>query len=307
MTLTALVLSCTLKKSPAESSATLIGQEFLDALRGYDVSGELLRVVDHGKYIMGPEVQELEQALAAFTGSRHCITVASGTEALLIALMALDLQPGDEVVTTPFTFAATAEMIVLAGGVGVEQAARAGGHDISVPFTPGRTDASQEQTDVESFAVLEPYADGFRNFAKGKFSLPAEALLLDRAQLLTLTAPELTVLVGGLRVLGANVGGSKHGVLTKKAGALTNDFFVNLLDMDVTWSAVGDDTESFEGRDASGEVVWTGTRADLVFGSNSELRALAEVYASDDATEKFVRDFAAAWGKVTELDRFDLV
>ena len=177
---------------------------------------------------------------------------------------------------------------------------------MTVPFTPGRMDASQAQTDVESFAVLEPIADGFRNYLKGKHSVPAEALLVDKAQLLTLTAPEMTVLVGGLRVLGANAGQSKHGVFTKKPEALTNDFFVNLLDMGTEWKASSDAKDVFEGRDRkTGELKWTGTRVDLVFGSNSQLRALAEVYASSDAQEKFVQDFVAAWNKVMNLDRFE--
>jgi len=199
-----------------------------------------------------------------------------------------------------------ADLIVLGGCAGIEQAAKLAGHDVKVPFSPGRTDASQEQTDVESFAVLEPIADGFRNYARAGLSTPAEQFLLDRAQLMTLTAPEMTVLVGGLRALGANFGQSRHGVLTSAPGTLTNDFFVNLLDMNVEWRPSS--TEGvFEGRDrASGQVRWTGTRVDLVFGSNSELRALAEVYACDDAKEKFVRDFVAAWHKVMNLDRFDL-
>jgi catalase-peroxidase len=201
-----------------------------------------------------------------------------------------------------------ADLIVLAGGAAVEQAARNAGVDVEVPFTPGRTDASQEQTDVESFVNLEPHADGFRNYlGKGNHRLPAEYLLLDKANLLTLSAPELTVLVGGLRVLGANYQQSPLGVFTATPGSLTNDFFVNLLDMGTTWQPVSEDANTFEGRDAAtGEVRWTGSRADLVFGSNSELRALAEVYASDDAKEKFVRDFVAAWDKVMNLDRFDL-
>ncbi|HEY8091638.1 MAG TPA: catalase/peroxidase HPI [Polyangiaceae bacterium] len=198
-----------------------------------------------------------------------------------------------------------ADLIVLAGAAGVEQAARNAGHAVTVPFRPGRTDASQAQTDVASFAVLEPLADGFRNYQKARYPVPAEALLVDKAQLLTLTAPEMTVLVGGLRVLGANVGASKHGVFTKKSGALTSDFFVNLLDMDTEWKPTSDAKDVFEGRDRkTGEVKWTGTRVDLVFGSSSQLRALAEVYASSDAQEKFVRDFVAAWAKVMELDRF---
>ncbi|KJY34993.1 hydroperoxidase [Streptomyces katrae] len=201
-----------------------------------------------------------------------------------------------------------ADLVVLAGGAAVEKAAKEAGFDVEVPFTPGRVDASQEQTDVESFAALEPAADGFRNYLGKGNRLPAEYLLLDRANLLTLSAPEMTVLVGGLRVLGANHGQSSLGVLTDTPGVLTNDFFVNLLDLGTTWTAVSEDESSFEGRDAAtGALRWTGSRADLVFGSNSELRALAEVYASDDAKEKFVKDFVAAWAKVMELDRFDLV
>ena len=200
-----------------------------------------------------------------------------------------------------------ADLIVLGGCAAVEQAARSGGSDVQVPFTPGRTDASQEQTDVESFAALEPTADGFRNYLGKGHRLPAEYLLLDRANLLTLSAPEMTVLVGGLRVLGANHQQSQLGVLTATPGSLTNDFFVNLLDMGITWKPSSADQEIFEARDsAAGEVKWTGSRVDLVFGSNSELRALAEVYASDDAQEKFVRDFVAAWDKVMNLDRFDV-
>ena len=200
-----------------------------------------------------------------------------------------------------------ADLIVLGGSAGVEQAARNAGQDVRVPFTPGRMDASQEQTDVESFAVLEPVADGFRNYQKTRFAVPAEALLLDRAQLLTLTAPEMTVLVGGLRVLNANVEQSKHGVLTKKPEALTNDFFKNLLDMSTQWTANSEAKELYEGRDRkSGELKWTATRADLVFGSNSQLRALAEVYGSSDAQGQFVHAFVAAWDKVMNLDRYDL-
>jgi catalase-peroxidase len=201
-----------------------------------------------------------------------------------------------------------ADLIVLAGGAAVEQAAKDAGLDVEVPFTPGRADASQEQTDVESFAALEPTADGFRNYLGKGSRLPAEYLLIDRANLLTLSAPEMTVLVGGLRVLGANYQQSPLGVFTTTPGSLTNDFFVNLLDMGTTWKATSEDANTFEGRDAAtGQVKWTGSRADLVFGSNSELRALAEVYASDDAKEKFVNDFVAAWDKVMNLDRFDLV
>jgi catalase-peroxidase len=200
-----------------------------------------------------------------------------------------------------------ADLIVLAGGAAVEKAARDAGFEAEVPFAPGRTDAAQDQTDTESFAALEPRADGFRNYLGKGTRQPAEYLLLDKANLLTLSAPEMTVLVGGLRVLGANYDGSKHGVFTATPGTLTNDFFANLLDMGTEWTATSEDATAFEGRDRStGAVRWTGTRADLVFGSNSELRALAEVYASDDAREKFVRDFVAAWVKVMNLDRFDL-
>lgn len=200
-----------------------------------------------------------------------------------------------------------ADLIVLAGGVGIEQAAKAAGQALQVPFTPGRMDASQEQTDVESFAVLEPLADGFRNYQKARFTVTAEEMLVDRAQLLTLTAPEMTVLVGGLRVLGANVGQTAHGVLTQRPGTLSNDFFANLLDMGTAWKPTSEAAELFEGRDrSSGALKWTATRVDLVFGSNSQLRAIAEVYASADAQAKFTQDFVAAWTKVMNLDRFDL-
>lgn len=200
-----------------------------------------------------------------------------------------------------------ADLIVLAGCAGVEQAARNAGHEVTVPFTPGRMDASQEQTDVASFAPLEPVADGFRNYLKTRFAVPAEELLVDKAQLLTLTAPELTVLVGGMRVLNTNFGGSQHGVFTKRPETLTNDFFVNLLDMNTTWKATNENDDEFEGRDrATGALKWTATRVDLIFGSNSQLRALAEVYGSDDSQEKFLQDFVAVWNKVMNLDRFDL-
>jgi catalase-peroxidase len=200
-----------------------------------------------------------------------------------------------------------ADLIVLAGCAGVEQAANNAGHAVTVPFTPGRMDASQEQTDVAGFAALEPIADGFRNYLAGRYSVPSEALLVDKAQLLTLTPPEMTVLVGGMRVLDTNFGGTRHGVLTRRPGALSNDFFVNLLDMGTEWTPLSHDPDVFQGRDRkTGEVRWTGTRVDLIFGSNSELRALAEVYASADAQNKFVEDFVAAWTKVMELDRFDL-
>ena len=200
-----------------------------------------------------------------------------------------------------------ADLIVLAGCAGIEQAAKNAGHNATVPFTPGRMDASQEQTDVESFAVLEPIADAFRNFQKTRYAVSAEELLVDKAQLLTLTAPEMTALVGGMRVLNTNFGQTRHGVFTKRPEALTNDFFVNLLDMGTEWKAVSKDADVFEGRDRkTGELKWTGTRVDLVFGSNSQLRALAEVYGSSDAEKKFVLDFIAAWNKVMNLDRFDL-
>jgi catalase-peroxidase len=200
-----------------------------------------------------------------------------------------------------------ADLIVLGGAAAIEKAAKAGGRDVQVPFTPGRTDATQAQTDVESFSVMEPLVDGFRNYQKKAFTVSAEEMLVDRAQLLTLTAPEMTVLVGGLRVLGANAAGSPHGVFTKRAGTLTNDFFLNIVDIDTSWKPVSEANDAFEGRDRStGEVKWTATRADLVFGSNSQLRALAEVYAQDDMQDRFVSDFVAAWNKVMNADRFEL-
>jgi catalase-peroxidase len=200
-----------------------------------------------------------------------------------------------------------ADLIVLGGCAGLEKAAANAGYAVQVPFTPGRADASQAQTDVVSFAVLEPAADGFRNYLKPHHAASAEEMLIDKAQLLTLTAPELTVLVGGMRVLNANFDGSQHGVFTQQPGSLTNDFFVNLLDLGTTWQATAASQNVFEGRDrATGAVKWTGTRVDLIFGSNSELRALAEVYGCEDAQEKFVQDFVAAWTKVMNLDRFEL-
>jgi catalase-peroxidase len=200
-----------------------------------------------------------------------------------------------------------ADLIVLAGCAAVEQAAKSAGFDVTVPFAPGRTDASQEQTDVESFAVLEPTADGFRNYIRAGEKLPPEQRLLDRANLLNLTAPEMTVLVGGMRALNANYGQSRHGIFTDRPETLTTDFFVNLLDMGTEWKASASEENVYEGRDRkTGAVKWTATAADLVFGANSQLRALAEVYACDDAKEKFVRDFVAAWDKVMRLDRFDL-
>ena len=200
-----------------------------------------------------------------------------------------------------------ADLIVLAGCAGVEQAAKNAGYKVTVPFTPGRMDASQKQTDEASFAVLEPVADGFRNYLKAKYAVTAEELLIDKAQLLTLTAPEMTVLVGGMRALNANFGKSQHGVFTKRPEALTNDFFVNLLDMSTEWKATAEDDNVFEGHDrATGALKWTATRVDLIFGSNSQLRALAEVYGCGDSQEKFLNDFVAAWNKVMNLDRFDL-
>ncbi|MBE0672575.1 MAG: catalase-peroxidase, partial [Anaerolineales bacterium] len=200
-----------------------------------------------------------------------------------------------------------ADLIVLGGCAAVEAAAKAAGHAVEVPFTPGRADATQDQTDAESFAVLEPEADGFRNYQKTTFTVSAEEMLVDKAQLLTLSAPEMTVLVGGLRVLGANAGGSQHGVFTKQPGKLTNDFFVNLTDMGIAWHPTSEAADVFNAHDRkTGEVKWSGTRVDLVFGSNSQLRALAEVYAQDDNKDKFVRDFVAAWNKVMNLDRFDI-
>jgi catalase-peroxidase len=200
-----------------------------------------------------------------------------------------------------------ADLIVLGGNAGVEQAAKAAGHDITAPFTPGRMDATQDQTDVESFGFLEPYADGFRNYLKGRYTIPAEELLIDKAQLLTLTAPELTVLVGGLRVLKTNAIASQAGVFTTRPETLTNDFFVNLLDMSTAWAPLNETQDAFQGHDRkTGELKWTGTRADLIFGSNSQLRAFAEVYGTADSQSKFVHDFVAAWTKVMNLDRFDL-
>jgi catalase-peroxidase len=201
-----------------------------------------------------------------------------------------------------------ADLIVLGGCAGLEQAAKNAGYDITVPFTPGRTDATQEETDVESFAVLEPKADGFRNYQKAKYSVSAEELLVDRAQLLTLTAPEMTVLIGGMRVLNTNFGQSQHGVFTERPETLTNDFFVNLLDMNIEWKPTSKDKDVFEGHDrATGKLKWTGTRVDLIFGSNSQLRALAEVYGCEDSQEKFLQDFVVVWDKIMNLDRFDLI
>jgi catalase-peroxidase len=217
------------------------------------------------------------------------------------------IQKGHNASATGGKSVSIADLIVLGGSAAIEKAAKAAGVTIEVPFTPGRTDATQEQTDVASFAVLEPAADGFRNYQKKKYAVTAEDLLVDKAQLLTLTAPEMTVLIGGLRVLGANYGKAKHGVLTKTPETLTNDFFLNLLDMGTQWKAVSDAQDVFEGRDRkTGASKWTATRVDLVLGSNSQLRAIAEVYGQSDSKEKFVRDFVAAWTKVMNADRFDL-
>jgi catalase-peroxidase len=200
-----------------------------------------------------------------------------------------------------------ADLIVLGGCVGIEQAANNAGKNVHVPFIPGRTDAKEEQTDIKSFSLLEPIADGFRNYLKAKYSISAEELLVDRAQLLTLTAPEMTALIGGMRVLNVNFGQSQHGVFTKRPEVITNDFFVNLLDMSTTWKKTSEDENVFEGRDRkTGELKWTGTRVDLIFGSNSQLRAIAEVYACDDSQDKFLLDFVSAWNKVMNADRFDL-
>jgi catalase-peroxidase len=200
-----------------------------------------------------------------------------------------------------------ADLIVLGGGVAIEKAARDAGHDLDVPFAPGRTDASQEQSDVESFEFLKPEADGFRNYRRTAFTVSDEEMLIDKAQLLQLSAPQMSVLVGGLRVLGANHGQSSHGVFTNRPGQLTNDFFVNLVDLNTEWKPATADADVFEGRDrGTGEVKWTGTRVDLIFGSNSQLRAVAEVYAQDGSERKFVTDFIAAWDKVMSADRFDL-
>jgi len=239
-------------------------------------------------------------------GARICLEPQSGWAVNEPAALAAVLNTLEGIQQASGKNVSLADLIVLGGCAGVEQAASAAGTPVTVPFTPGRTDASQEQTDIDSFAVLEPKADGFRNYLGKDNALPAEYLLLDKANLLSLSAPEMTVLVGGLRVLGANHQQSTAGVFTASPGILTNDFFVNLLDMGITWSPTSSDADTFEGRDATGAVKWTGTRVDLVFGSNSELRALAEVYASDDAKQKFADDFAAAFGKVMNLDRYDL-
>ncbi len=273
------------------TTAQLVGTAWASAstFRGSDkrggANGARIRLAPQKDWPAN-QPEQLAQVLAVLEGVQSAFNLA---------------QPGDKRVSL-------ADIIVLAGCAGVEQAARLGGHTVDVPFTPGRTDATQDQTDVESFSVLEPVADGFRNYQKTDYTLSPEELLVDRAQLLTLTAPEMAVLVGGLRVLNVNTGGATHGVFTHRPGALTNDFFVNLLDMDLVWTAASNATGVFEGRGhKGGDVKWTGTRVDLVFGSNSQLRALAEVYAAKGNETAFIRDFVAAWTKVMNLDRFDLV
>jgi catalase-peroxidase len=281
--LKAQVLSCGLSVSALVSAAWAAASSFRGSDKRGGANGGRIRLEpQRGWEVNDPD--QLAAVLRTLTGIQEAFNAAGGTQV------------------------SVADLVVLAGGAAVEQAARAAGVDVEVPFTPGRTDAAQDQTDVESFAHLEPAADGFRNHLGKGHRLPAEFLLVDRANLLTLSAPEMTVLVGGLRVLGANHQQSPLGVFTTSPGSLTNDFFVNLLDLGTTWSAASEDGSTFEGRDATtGALKWTGSRVDLVFGSNSELRALAEVYASDDAKKKFVDDFVAAWVKVMNLDRFDLV
>jgi catalase-peroxidase len=281
--LKARVLACGLSVSQLVSTAWAAASSFRGSDKRGGANGGRIRLEPQSGWEVN-EPEQLATVLRTLAGIREAFNAA---------------HTGKQV--------SLADLVVLGGAAGVEQGAKSAGVDIQVPFTPGRTDASQEQTDVESFAVLEPQADGFRNYLGKGGRLPAEYLLLDRANLLTLTAPEMTVLIGGLRVLGANYQQSPVGVLTTTPGSLTNDFFVNLLDMGTAWQPTSKDANTFEGRDAAtGAVKWTGSRVDLIFGSNSELRALAEVYASDDAKEKFVKDFVAAWDKVMNLDRFDL-
>jgi catalase-peroxidase len=307
---------------PEVPSETLIWQDPLPAVEGELIDADDINALKAEVTASGLSISQLVSTAWASASSFRGSDKRGGANGARIRLepqKGWEVNNPDELATVLGTleeiqksFNATgkqvslADLIVLAGTAAVEAAAKNAGYDVEVGFTPGRTDASQEQTDVESFAALEPTADGFRNYYGKGNRLPAEYLLLDKANLLNLSAPELTVLVGGLRVLGANYDGSKLGVFTDTPGSLTNDFFANLLDLGTDWTAVDDESTTFEARGADGEVKWTGTRADLVFGSNSELRALAEVYASDDAKEKFVKDFAAAWTKVMELDRFDL-
>ncbi|TBV05357.1 catalase/peroxidase HPI [Phytopseudomonas dryadis] len=278
------VLAAGLTVSQLVSTAWAAASTFRGSDKRGGANGGRLRLAPQ-KFWEANQPEQLDAVLSTLEGIRHEFNAA---------------QAGGKQISL-------ADLIVLAGCAGVEQAAKNAGHTLTVPFSPGRMDASQEQTDVESFAFLEPIADGFRNYLKGRYRVSAEALLVDKAQLLTLTAPEMTVLVGGLRVLDTNVGHSRHGVFTERPQALSNDFFTNLLDMGVEWKPLSPDREVFEGRDRqTGAVRWTGTRVDLVFGSNAQLRALAEVYASSDAEGKFVKDFVAAWSKVMDLDRFDL-
>jgi catalase-peroxidase len=282
--LKAKILACGLSVSELVSTAWASASTFRGSDKRGGANGARIRLAPQKEWPVNQPTQ-LAKVLKALEGIRSAFN-ASASVGKRVSL---------------------ADLIVLAGCAGVEQAAKNAGHAVTVPFTPGRMDASQDQTDLDAFAVLEPVADGFRNYLKGQYRTSAEELLVDKAQLLTLTAPEMTVLVGGLRVLGANVGQAKHGVFTQRPGALTNDFFVNLLDMSTAWKAVPNDADTFEGHDRkTGALKWTGTRVDLVFGSNSQLRALAEAYACSDAQEKFVRDFVAAWNKVMNLDRYDL-
>ena len=283
-TLKSRVLACGLSVSELVSTAWASASTFRGSDRRGGANGARIRLAPQKNWEVNQPAQ-LSKVLEALEDIRSEFNMA---------------MPGGKKISL-------ADLIVLAGCAGVEQAAKNAGHEVRVPFTPGRTDASQEQTDVEAFAVLEPRADGFRNYLAGRYAVSAEALLVDRAQLLTLSAPEMTVLVGGLRVLDANTGQSQHGVFTQRPGTLSNDFFINLLDMRTQWKSVSDARDVFEGRDReTDELRWTGTRVDLIFGSNSQLRALAEVYASADAQEKFIHDFVAAWNKVMNLDRFDL-
>ncbi|WP_405735253.1 catalase/peroxidase HPI [Streptomyces sp. NBC_01537] len=309
---------------PEVPSETLLWQDPLPAVTHEPIGAEDIAALKGQILASGLSVSELVSTTWAATSSFRGSDKRGGANGARIRLQpqsGWEVNEPDQLATVLRTLegiqesfnsggkqVTLADLIVLAGAAGVEKAAKDAGFDVEVAFTPGRVDASQDQTDVESFAALEPAADGFRNYLGKGNRLPAEYLLIDKANLLNLSAPELTVLVGGLRVLGANHGDTKHGVLTTTPGSLTNDFFVNLLDLGTTWTPTSEDQNTFEGRDdATGEVKWTGTRADLVFGSNSELRAVAEVYASDDAKEKFVNDFVAAWVKVSNLDRFDLV
>lgn len=281
--LKAKILASNLSVSELVATAWTSAATFRGSDRRGGANGARIRLAPQKDWTAN-EPEQLAKVLAVLEGIQADFNGSNGSKAISLA-----------------------DLIVLAGNVGVEAGAKAAGHDISAPFTPGRTDARQEDTDVESFAVLEPVADGFRNFQKADFAVSAEELLVDKAQLLTLTAPEMTVLVGGMRVLGANHGGSAHGVFTDKIGSLTTDYFVNLLDMSTEWKPVSDKEDLFEGRDrASGAVKGTATRVDLVFGSNAQLRALAEVYGQNDSGAKFVQDFVAAWTKVMEADRFDL-